>query len=94
MPKTRLPLLLFAALALLGAGIALLASLGDASVMASTGGIQAVLAERGLADDQELPRKLYDVVLRLQGPWGAVQLAGVLVLALGVVGMVTVWRRG
>jgi hypothetical protein len=94
MPKSRLPLLLFALLAVLGAGIALLASVGDASVMASTGGIQAVLAERGLADDRDLTARLYEVVLRLQGPWGLVQIAGLAVLTLGVAGAVTAWRRG
>ena len=94
MRQTRTLLLaLLALLAILGAGFIVLASIGDASVVASTGGVYGALETAGAQDNVSLRNDLYAVVLRLKGPWATVQLGGVIVLFLALVALATTWRK-
>lgn len=85
-------LVLLALLAILGAGLIVLANIGDASVVASTGGVYGALESAGAQDNASLRNDLYAIVLRLMGPWVTVQLMGVIVLLLALVALTTVWR--
>ncbi|MBK6704025.1 MAG: hypothetical protein IPG56_09925 [Caulobacteraceae bacterium] len=94
MRQTRtLLLVLLALLAILGAGLIVLTNIGDASVVASTGGVYGALETAGAQENVSLRDDLYEIVLRLKGPWAAVQLTGVSVLLLALVGLIAVWRR-
>ena len=94
MRQTRTLLLaLLALLAILGAGFIVLANIGDASVVASTGGVYGALETAGAQDNVSLRNDLYAVVLRLKGPWATVQLGGVIVLFLALVALATTWRK-
>lgn len=94
MPQTRtLLLVLLTLLAVLGAGFIVLAHIGDASVVASTGGVYGALETAGAQDNVSLRNDLYTVVLRLKGPWATVQLGGVIVLFVALVALVTTWRK-
>jgi uncharacterized membrane protein HdeD (DUF308 family) len=93
MRQTRtLLLVLLALLAILGAGLIVLANIGDASVVASSGGVYGALENAGAQDNVSLRDDLYTIVLRLKGPWVTVQLMGVIVLLLALVALTTVWR--
>jgi hypothetical protein len=93
MRQTRtLLLIVLALLAALGVGLVLLASIGDASVVASTGGVYGALEAAGAQDNLSLRNDLYDVVLRLKGPWAIVQMAGMITAALALVALATVSR--
>ncbi len=94
MRQTRTLLLaLLALLAVLGAGFIVLANIGDASVVASTGGVYGALETAGAQDNVSLRNDLYAVVLRLKGPWATVQLGGIIVLFLALVALATTWRK-
>lgn len=94
MRRTRTLLLyLLTLLAILGAGLIVLANIGDASVVASTGGVYGALETAGAQDDISLRDDLYAVVLRLKGPWATVQLGGIIVLSLALAALTTVWRN-
>ncbi len=94
MRQTRtLLLVLLALLAVLGAGFIVLANIGDASVVASTGGVYGALETAGAQDNVSLRNDLYAVVLRLKGPWATVQLGGIIVLFLALVALATTWRK-
>ena len=80
-------------LALLGAGLVVLANIGDASVVAATGGVYGALETAGAQDNVPLRNDLYATVLRLKEPWAAVNLSGVIALLLSLVALVIVWRR-
>jgi hypothetical protein len=80
-------------LALLGAGLVVLANIGDASVVAATGGIYGALESAGAQDNVPLRNDLYATVLRLKEPWAAVNLSGVIALLLSLVALMIVWRR-
>jgi hypothetical protein len=80
-------------LALLGAGFVVLANIGDASVVAATGGVYGALESAGAQDNVPLRNDLYATVLRLKEPWAAVNLSGVIALLLSLVALVIVWRR-
>jgi hypothetical protein len=93
MRQTRtLLLVLLALLAMLGASLIVLANFGDASVVASTGGIYSALETAGAQDNISLRNELYAIVLRLKNPWSTVQLSGVIVLLLALGALTTVWR--
>ena len=94
MRQTRTLLLaLLALLAILGAGFIVLANIGDASAVASTGGVYGALESAGAQDNVSLRNGLYAVVLRLTCPWATVQLCGVIVLFLALVALATTWRK-
>ena len=94
MRQTRtLLLVLLALLATLGAGLIVLTNIGDASVVASTGCVYGALETAGVQDNVTLRDDLYEIVLRLKGPWAAVQLTGASVLLLALVALIAVWRR-
>lgn len=80
-------------LALLGAGFVVLANIGDASVVAATGGVYGALESAGLQDNVALRNDLYGTVLRLRESWVAVNLSGGITLLLSVVALVVVWRK-
>jgi uncharacterized membrane protein HdeD (DUF308 family) len=80
-------------LALLGAGFIVLANIGDASVVAATGGVYSALESAGAQDNVALRNDLYATVSRLKEPWAAVNLSGVITLLLSVVALVVVWRK-
>lgn len=94
MRKTKPVLLvLLTLLALLGAGLIVLASFGDASVVAATGGVYGALESAGAQDNVVLRNDLYATVLRLKEPWASVNLSGAIVLLLSVVALLIVWRK-
>ncbi len=80
-------------LALLGAGFIVLANIGDASVVAATGGVYGALESAGAQDNVALRDDLYATVLRLREPWAAVNMSGVITLLLSVVALVIVSRN-
>lgn len=80
-------------LALLGGGVIVVANIGDASVVAATGGVYGALESAGLQDNVALRNDLYGTVLRLREPWAAVNLSGGITLLLSVVALVVVWRK-
>ena len=80
-------------LALLGAGFIALANIGDASVVAATGGVYGALESAGAQDNVALRDDLYATVLRLREPWAAVNMSGVITLLLSVVALVIVSRN-
>ena len=80
-------------LALLGAGFIVLANIGDASVVAATGGVYGALESAGAQDNVALRDDLYATVLRLREPWAAVNMSGVITLVLSVVALVVVSRN-
>ena len=80
-------------LALLGAGLIVLASFGDASVVAATGSVYGALGSAGAQDNVALRNDLYATVLRLREPWAAVNSSGVIALLLSVGALVIVWRK-
>ncbi len=86
-------LLLLGLIACAGLATVLLASIGDAGVIASTAGVHQALEAAGLQDNGTLRNDLYAVVLRLQRPWSLVQMSGILVSAATVVAFATVWRK-
>lgn len=93
MRRTRtLLLVLLVLLAILGAGLIELANIGDASVVASTGGVYGALETAGAQENVSLRNDLYEIVLRLKGPWAAVQLTGLSVLLVALVALTAVWR--
>lgn len=79
-------------LALAGMALILLASVGDAGVMAATGGVYAALESAGEHENLALRGELYEVVKRLQLPWAAANMLGFVVLGASLVAMVAVWR--
>lgn len=91
--STTLLLILLTLLSILGAGFIALASIGDASVVAATGGIFGALESAGAQEDVSLRDDLYATVLHLKGPWAVVNLGGVIVLALSLVAIVLVVRN-
>ena len=94
MRKTKTVLLvLLTLLALLGAVFIVLANIGDASVVAATGGVYGALESAGVQDNVALRDDLYATVLRLKEPWAAVNLAGFIALLLSVVAVLIVWRK-
>ncbi|MEQ1808736.1 MAG: hypothetical protein ABL889_02330 [Terricaulis sp.] len=94
MRQTRtLLLVLLALLATLGVVLIVLTNIGDASVVASTGSVYGALETAGVQDNVTLRDDLYEIVLRLKGPWAAVQLTGASVLLLALVALIAVWRR-
>lgn len=93
MSQTRTILLvLLALLAILGVGFIILANIGDASVVASTGGVYGALENAGAQDNIALRNDLYAVILRLKEPWATVHLGGVIVLLLALAALAAVWR--
>ncbi len=90
--KTLLSVLL-TLLAILGAGFIVLASIGDAWVVAATGGVYGALESAGAQDNVPLRNDLYAAVLRLKEPWAPVQLGGLIVLLLSLVALTITWRR-
>ncbi len=90
--KTLL-LVLLTLLAILGAGFIALANIGDASVVATTGGVYGALESAGAQDNVSLRNDLYATVLRLKGPWASVQVGGVIVLLLSLVALVITLRK-
>lgn len=91
--KTRFLFAMLGLMAVLGAGLMLLASMGDASTMAATAGVYGALQKASLHENLALRNDLYGVVLQLRGPWTIVQLSGALVLAAAVVAMVSLRRK-
>ncbi len=89
----RFLLVMLGLLAVLGAGLVVLATIGDASTTAATGGVYGALEKAGQQENTALRNDLYDVVLLLRGPWAIVQLSGTMVLVLSLVAMVSVWRK-
>lgn len=93
MRQTRtLLLVLLALLATLGVVLIVLTNVGDASVVASTGSVYGALETAGVQNNVALRNDLYEIVLRLKGPWATVQLTGVSVLLLALVALTAVWR--
>lgn len=86
-------LVLLALLGLLGVGLIVLANVGDASVVAATGGIYGALESAGEQNNIALRNDLYATVLRLKEPWAAVNLSGVITLLLALVALVILWRK-
>jgi hypothetical protein len=86
-------LVLLTLLALLGAGLIVLATIGDASVVAATGGVYGALESAGEQNNVALRNNLYATVLRLKGPWAAVNLSGVIALLLATVAFVILLRK-
>lgn len=80
-------------LSVLGAGLIALASIGDASVVAATGGVYGALASAGAQDNVALRNDLYSTVLSLKGLWGVVNLGGIIVLVLSLAALVLLWRK-
>jgi hypothetical protein len=80
-------------LAFLGAGFIALANIGDASVVAATGGVYGALESAGAQDNVTLRNDLYATVLRLKEPWAAVNMSGIITLLLSVVALVVVSRK-
>ena len=94
MRKTKpLLLVLLTLLALLGPGLILLANVGDASVVAATGGVYRALESAGMQDNVALRDDLYATVLRLKTPWASVNLSGVIALLLSIGALVIVRRK-
>ncbi len=94
MKTTRLSLMIVCGLVVLaGAGLVLLASVGDASVSASTGGIYGALERAGLENEVALRDDLYAAVLQLKTPWAFVQWLGLGVIGLGVAACLLALRR-
>ena len=91
--STTVLLVMLTLLALSGAGFIALASIGDASVVAATGGVYAALESAGAQDDVALRKNLFATVLHLKGPWAVVNLGGVIVLALSIAVTLLVWRN-
>ena len=90
--STKVLLVLLMLLAILGASFIVLASIGEASVVGATGGVHAALESAGAQDNVALRDDLYATVLHLKGPWNAVNLGGIILLALSFTAMVLVWR--
>ena len=76
-----------------GRRLIVLANIGDASVVAATGGVYGALESAGAQDNVALRNDLYATVLRLKEPWAAVNLSGFIVLLLSFVALVIVWRK-
>jgi hypothetical protein len=86
-------LVLLTLLALLGAGLIVIATIGDASVIAATGGVYGALESAGEQNNVALRNNLYATVLRLKEPWAAVNLSGVIALLLATVALVILLRK-
>lgn len=86
-------LVLLTLLALLGAGLIVLATIGDASVVAATGGVDGALESAGQQNNVALRNNLYATVLRLKEPWAAVNLSGVIALLLALFALVILLRK-
>jgi hypothetical protein len=86
-------LVLLTLLALLGAGLIVLATIGDASVVAATGGVYGALESAGEQNNVALRNNLYATVLRLKEPWAAVNLSGVIALLLATIALVILLRK-
>lgn len=94
MRKTKPVLLvLLTLLALLGAGLIVLAAIGDASVVAATGSLYSAVESAGAQDNVALRNDLYATVLHLKAPWAAVNWSGVIALFLSAAAFWIVWRK-
>ncbi len=94
MKSSTLPLLAITALtALLGVVLISLTNSADAMVTASTGGVYGALVQEGLEENIPLRNALYGVVMRLREPWGIVQLIGLALSGLGLMGLALTLRR-
>ena len=76
-----------------GLGAIVLASIGDASVVAATGGVYVALERAGLQDQLALRDELYGAVLMQKNQWAVAQLGGLAVLLLGLAGLWTLRRK-
>ncbi len=85
--------LLLGLLIVAGVGLIVLATIGDAAVIAATGGVQGALDRAGQGGNAPLRNDLFGVVLRLRGPWAIVQGAGMVVVAVAAAALWLV-RRG
>ena len=86
-------LVLLTLLAILGAAFIALASIGDASVVAATGGVYSALVSADAQDNVTLRDDLYSTVLHLKGPWGGVSLGGSFVLLISLIALALLWRK-
>jgi len=86
-------MVLLGLIACAGIGIVLLAGIGDAGVIASTGGVYQALEVAGQQDNASLRNDLYAVVLRLQRPWSIINICGVVVVIAAVYSFSMVWRN-
>ena len=91
--STTVLLVLLTLLSIMGAGLIALASIGDASVVATTGGVYSALESAGAQDNIALRNDLYSIVLRLKGLWGVVHLVGIIVLVLSLAALGLLWRK-
>lgn len=91
--STTVLLVLLTLLSIMGAGLIALASIGDASVVAATGGIYGALESAGAQDNIALRNELYSTVLRLKGLWGVAHLVGIIVLVLSLAALGLLWRK-
>ncbi len=93
MTGRRLVLLLLALLVAAGVVLVALATIGDAAVIAATGGVQAALDRAGQGGNIALRNELFGVVVRLRGTWAIVQWVGIAVVAAAALAWSAV-RRG
>ncbi len=80
-------------MACVGLGIILVSGIGDAGVMASTGGVYRALEVAGQQDNVSLRNDLYGVVMRLQQPWSIINVCGAIVVIASIFSMSMVWRK-
>lgn len=85
-------LVLLGLLAVVGLAMDLLASIAEAGVTASTGGVYLAVERAGQAGNQALLSELYDVVARLRWPWAVASALGYGVVVAAGVGLVLLLR--
>ena len=88
--KAYLLILIFL-LAGLGAAAAALSVLGDAAMVASTGGIYAALERAGQADNVALRDELYGVVLHQKQFWTVLGIGGLVSAVIATLALVIAW---
>lgn len=84
-------IMLLLLLAAIGACGAVMGLIGDASVVASTGGIYAALERAGQADNIALRNELYAVVTQQKQLWSGVGIGGLVAAVLALLATVIAW---
>lgn len=83
---------LFLLLSAIGVALLLLSGLGDASVVGSTGTIVGVLERHGLSENVGLRGDLFDILLRLRGPWSWVSNIAFAIILVSMIGVAATLR--